>query len=563
MFSSLIMGSNAAISFDLSRAGQGSGYAISATTGMIPNTVYAPNMIFGPYHDINPNLSSPNKKIEWRVEGSAPKRRFIASYNDVPYFGSSCLTQRATHQMVLYEGTGIVEVYIKDKPFCTSWNTGLTILGMQDGTRTQAVAATGKNATQWGTAAMDSAWRFIPSGGATRLKSAQLVVNGNIVYTASSADTSTASPGVLNINFPNVCPTVDSTAYVVRVTYSNCSDPAQDVIFTDTVRVKRPSPPALATTKVDANCTTTGSITVAGSGGTLPYEYSINNGTTWQTSNSFTGLVAATYNVRIRTTGSTCISAAMPVTVAFNNNIAMNAVAGASVCLGGTFTPTVTSNATSYSWSPTAGVSNPSISNPVLSPTATTTYTVTGTLGSCTAQQTLTVTVFPGVTVNAGADANLIAGDVYQLQGTGSSGIYLWTPSTGLSATNILDPLATPATTTTYRLQITNSQGCVGTDDVTLTVIPYCVKVMEAFTPNGDGINDRWLVTNGNCITNIKASVFNRYGSKVFESNDYKNNWEGLYEGKHLPDGTYYYVIQFTLINGKQVILKGNLTILR
>jgi len=103
----------------------------------------------------------------------------------------------------------------------------------------------------------------------------------------------------------------------------------------------------------------------------------------------------------------------------------------------------------------------------------------------------------------------------------------------------------------------------VGTDDVVLTVIPYCVKVMEAFTPNGDAINDLWLVTNGNCITNIKASVFNRYGSKVFESNDYKNNWNGMYEGKALPDGTYYYVISFTLINGKQVILKGNLTILR
>ncbi len=96
-FSSLLMGSNSAITFDISRAGQGSGYSISATTGAIPNTTYAPNMIFGPYHDINPNLASANKKIEWRVEGTAPKRRFIASYNDIPYFGSSCTAPRATH----------------------------------------------------------------------------------------------------------------------------------------------------------------------------------------------------------------------------------------------------------------------------------------------------------------------------------------------------------------------------------------------------------------------------------------------------------------------------------
>ncbi len=122
------------------------------------------------------------------MEGTAPKRRFIASYNDMPYFGSSCTAPRATHQMVLYEGTGVVEVYIKDKPFCTGWNSGLTILGMQDQTRTQAVAATGKNATVWGSAAMDSCFRFTPSGGVSKLKSAQLVVDGVVV---ANADTST------------------------------------------------------------------------------------------------------------------------------------------------------------------------------------------------------------------------------------------------------------------------------------------------------------------------------------------------------------------------------------
>ena len=86
---------------------------------------------------------------------------------------------------------------------------------------------------------------------------------------------------------------------------------------------------------------------------------------------------------------------------------------------------------------------------------------------------------------------------------------------------------------------------------------------MDAFTPNGDGINDRWLITNGNCISTAKAQVFNRYGSKVFESNDYKNNWDGTYKGKPLPDGTYYYVISFNLVNGQTVLLKGNVTILR
>jgi gliding motility-associated-like protein len=636
-YSSLLMGSNSAITFDVSRAGSGSGYSISPTTGAIPNTAYAPSMIFGPYHDINPSLTSPNKKIEWRVEGTTPNRRFVASYNDMPYFGSSCTTPRATHQMVLYEGTGIVEVYIHDKPFCTGWNSGLTILGMQNQTQTSAIAATGKNATVWGTAAMDSCWRFIPTAGTSRLKSAQLLVNGTVV---ANADTSTLAPGVLNLNFPNVCPTADSTAYVIKVTYNDCiGDPPQDIVFTDTVFVKKSAPVfttaktdptctpngtitvtasggtgpyqysinggtsyqssnlftglsggtynvvvkdanncitsaqvvtlamvntmTISVAKTDANCTTGGTITITASGGgTPPYRYSINGGTSYQASNVFTGLAAATYNVVAQNIASTC-SASQQTTIAFVNNLTFNQVSGGSVCLGNSFTPNVQSNATTYSWSPTTGVSNPNIANPVLTPLSTTTYTITATLGSCTQQRTLTVVIFPGASANAGPDASIIAGDVYQMQATASAGTYLWTPSSGLSSTTVLNPDASPSVTTTYTLNVTNPQGCIASDAVTITVVPYCIKPMEAFTPNGDGINERWLITNGNCLTSAKAQVFNRYGAKVFESNDYKNTWDGTYEGKPLPDGTYYYVISYKLINGKTAYLKGNVTILR
>ena len=635
-FSSLIMGSNSALSFDISRSNTGSGYSISSTTGAIPNTTYAPNMIFGPYHDINPNLASPNKKIEWRVEGTSPNRRFIASYNDIPYFGSSCTTPRATHQMVLYEGTGIVEVYIKDKPFCTGWNSGLTILGMQDGTRTNAIAAAGKNATVWGANAMDSCWRFIPNGGVPTFKSAQLLVNGNVV---ASADTSTSAPGELNLNFNNVCPTADSTAYVLRVAYNNCNGP-DDVIFTDTVFVKKLSPSinSLAKTdptctpdgtltvtgaggtpplsysinggttyqssnvftglaggtynviirdnlgcvsavqtitlapvnsltqtvsKTDANCTTTGSITITASGGgTPPYQYSINGGSTYQSSNAFTGLAAGTYTVITRNPVTQC-TASQQVTITFTNNLTMGNIASGTICRGASFTPQVSSNAASYLWSPSAGVSNTTIANPVLSPQSTTTYTVTGTLGSCTIQGTVTVTVFEGATANAGPDAIILTGDVYQMLSTGSAGSYLWTPSAGLSSATVLSPSATPQTTTTYTLTVTSPQGCTATDQMTLTVVPYCIKPMNAFTPNGDGINDRWLITDGNCLISVRAQVFNRYGSRVFESPNYDNTWDGTYTGKPLPDGTYYYVLEFVLLNGKRQVLKGDVTILR
>lgn len=85
----------------------------------------------------------------------------------------------------------------------------------------------------------------------------------------------------------------------------------------------------------------------------------------------------------------------------------------------------------------------------------------------------------------------------------------------------------------------------------------------EVSNSSGDGINDRWLITNGNCIRNASVHVYNRYGSLVYENKDYKNDWEGTYKGKPVPDGTYYFVIEYKLLDGRDVFIKGNLTILR
>jgi gliding motility-associated-like protein len=560
-YPTLLMGSNAAITFDTIRAGTGSGYAIATSGGGIPNTTYAPSMIFGPYHDIDPSLtSSPNKKIEYRVEGIAPKRRFIASYNEAPYFGSSCTAQRATHQMVLYENTGVIEVYIHDKPYCTSWNSGLTILGLQNQARNLGIAAPGKNATVWGATGMDSCFRFIPSGGTSMFKRAELVVN-NVVVATNTTDTSSGGSGVLNINFPNVCPTLDSTAYAIRVVYGSCSNPALELSFVDTVFVKKNTLTA-TTAKTDATCFVNGSISVNAAGGVAPLQYSINGGT-YQSSNTFTNLQPGAYTVTTRD-ASSCSFTNPPTTIALQGAITATVGIDTAMCFGGSFTRAAISAGTTYTWSPSAGLNNPNIAHPVFAPQATTVYTVTASTGNCTAQASFKVTIFPGATANAGPDGIIITGDRYTLQGAASSGSYAWSPPLGLSAVNLLNPVASPAQTTMYTLKVTTSQGCVATDSMVVTVVPYCIKPMEAFTPNGDGINDVWLVTNGTgCLDKAKAQVFNRYGAKVYEANDYKNNWNGTYNGKPLPDGTYFFVITYKLINGKDEYLKGNVTILR
>lgn len=170
------------------------------------------------------------------------------------------------------------------------------------------------------------------------------------------------------------------------------------------------------------------------------------------------------------------------------------------------------------------------------------------------------------VNVNAGGDVSIVPGQTIQLNANADNGTYLWSPATGLNSASILNPIASPTVTTEYTLTVTTSSGCSASDKLIVDVnaiIPDCeIETQNAFTPNGDGINDRWIVYKGNCIYYPDVTVFNRYGNLVYQSKHYQNNWEGNYKGKPLPDGTYYAVIMYT-INGKIIVKKTDVSILR
>ncbi len=117
-----------------------------------------------------------------------------------------------------------------------------------------------------------------------------------------------------------------------------------------------------------------------------------------------------------------------------------------------------------------------------------------------------------------------------------------------------------------YQSILINSLGC---DSIIKTVLKLkmalsgCLTLKNAFTPNGDGINDDWILYTSNCFKNLSVTVFNRYGSTVYRADHYKNDWNGRYKNKDLPVGTYYYIITITLFNDKRNVFKGNVTILR
>jgi gliding motility-associated-like protein len=322
-------------------------------------------------------------------------------------------------------------------------------------------------------------------------------------------------------------------------------------------------------TVVNATCTnlTAGSITVNARGGITPYSYSINGGA-FQSSNVFSGLTQGVKTITIK--DNFCGTITKTVTVGFTDNLTLTTNNDTSVCAGAPVQMVATSPAnTVFAWTPAAGLSNAAISNPVAINNGSAAYLVTATLNGCVKTKTVNIGVRPNPIVNAGADKVILIGDQIQLDGSGANNVrtIAWTPAATLTGANTFTPIAKPTQTTTYTITVVDANSCTSTDGAVVTVIPYCVNPKDAFTPNGDGINDKWVMTTGTtCLVSsggINVKVYNRYGGLVYANNNYQNDWDGTYGGKLVADGTYYYQVVYKLFNGTSVNAKGNVTILR
>jgi gliding motility-associated-like protein len=208
------------------------------------------------------------------------------------------------------------------------------------------------------------------------------------------------------------------------------------------------------------------------------------------------------------------------------------------------------------------GVSPGGLFDPGASGTGTFTinYLFTGQNG-CNYSTSEQVTVKPSPSVSIVSDIIVLQGGQVTLPAiaSGDSVTYQWTPATGLDHDNILNPVASPANNTTYNLVVTNAEGCSAVAEIAVSVLQYPV-VPNAFTPNGDGINDTWNIEHLNQYPNCTVDIFNRYGEKVYTSTGYAIPWDGTYRGAQLPASTYYYIINPK--NGRKV-LSGSVTIIR
>ena len=171
-------------------------------------------------------------------------------------------------------------------------------------------------------------------------------------------------------------------------------------------------------------------------------------------------------------------------------------------------------------------------------------YTFTGTNGcSNFKEQVLDVFATPGI--NAGPDKFVLEGGQVALTPALNANVpvtYQWTPPTGLNNATSASPLASPTSDITYTLTVTSSQGCKASDAVFVKVLK-APAVPNIFSPNGDGVHDRWIIQYLESYPGCTIDIVNRYGQPVFHSVGYTTPWDGKVNGKDVPVGTYYYVI--------------------
>jgi len=216
-----------------------------------------------------------------------------------------------------------------------------------------------------------------------------------------------------------------------------------------------------------------------------------------------------------------------------------------------------------YQWTPTLGLNDPAVYNPLASPESTTTYVVEVGDGCTSDTAAVTVEVLPAPVAQAWPDTSILRGQSVQLFASGGVA-YAWFPTDSLTDAGIAAPIAAPTSSTWYTVYVTAENGCGRFDSVFVEVLDRCAGLLlpNAFTPDGDGRNDAFRIQPIGDDQLVEMTVFNRWGELIFQSANAEIGWDGTYRGKPQPLGVYLYVLRFRC-DGADFQKSGTVTLLR
>ncbi|MEX0986886.1 MAG: gliding motility-associated C-terminal domain-containing protein [Bacteroidales bacterium] len=335
--------------------------------------------------------------------------------------------------------------------------------------------------------------------------------------------------------------------------------------YEGTVYIKEPAKITVFKNISPANCNAfseTGSVNLTVNGGTGVKTFNWSNGST---NEDLSGVVAGKYYVEI-TDENGCVVNDSAVVGAFVV-VTANAGKDTTICAGTSIK--LEAVAGSYmNWSPATFLSDTNIANPVASnvfDSISYAYRVTEANSGfgCYNVDTVRVNVLPVYGLEISSDTSGVAGETIQLESTTTGNIvsYQWAPETGLDETTVPNPIATLQSTITYQLIAINDYGCVESASVTISVVED-ITVYNVFSPNGDMVNDYFEIENASIFPEIQVEVYTRWGSRIYYSEGYSDDkrWDGTFNGKDVPTGTYYYVI---IPKPDATPITGNVTIIR
>ena len=309
-----------------------------------------------------------------------------------------------------------------------------------------------------------------------------------------------------------------------------------------------------------------GSATVTPSGGNAPYTYLWDNGET--------DSIADTLTVGIHTVTVTdaagCVAS---IQVIIDGPTGITAtVSGTDVtCYGdsdGTVVVSVSGGTAPYTflWNPQVG----GLTDSAVTGLSAGTYTIMITdADGCMATVSAVINVSAPPVADAGENSTISSGESISLSGSGGTG-YSWSSDPSGFTSNEQNPTATPSLTTIYYLTVTDANGCVSKDSVLITVSQeVVVYVPTLFSPNNDGENDK-LYVYGDGVFNLKFVIYDRWGEKVYETEEVIQNgdvkgaitsgWNGTYRNKKMNPAVFAYYLES---NDGTIIKEGNITLIK
>ncbi|MFH2096681.1 MAG: PKD domain-containing protein [Bacteroidota bacterium] len=516
LYNQIVVGANGIITFDVTQAGQ---YCPWSFTASIPSSSLPVNSIFGAYHDIDPSIYG---DINYAVLGAYPCRTFVVNYNNVAQF--SCTSIATTQQIVIYESTNAIEVYIHDKPLCSTWNSGNACVGIQNSTGTVGLAPTGYNTGAW--TANDIAWRFTPSG------TPNFTVNwydnlGTLIGTGLTV---------------TVCPSA-TTTYTGEVVYDCCN--GSTVTVTDDVVVT-----VTSTLSVDAGqdqtvCPGT-TVTLGGSptagNGAAPYTYAWSPGTglssTTASNPDATVATTTTYTVTITDSGGCVVSDDVTITVTLP--YVDSTTTTPEACGQGDGTITIV--AAGGSGAPfTYAIPGSSNQTGIFTGLTAGPYTVTITdSGGCTITENVTVTGTGNVTSGFTASVDqCLNGNSFDFTNTGDTGggiTFSWSFQNGNPATSTLENPTGITWSTPGVYQITQTTAIGSCNDVSTTTIEVYAH------PAGNASTIVNVTCNGLCDGSATANVSGGAPAYTYLWDANAGN-QATQTASNLCAGTYSYVV--------------------